>query len=406
LRKDHGLRTKRARSIIRHSSFVRRKAGVTQITIGILGAGQLGRMLALAGYPLGLRFRFLDPAPDSPAGHMAEHLEGSYQDSALLERFSDGLAALTYEFENVPVATARALAGRVPIYPPPAALEAAQDRLAEKTFFQGIGAATPPFAAVDSRADLDAALAQIGLPAVLKTRRLGYDGKGQVMLREPSDPEVGWAALGGSALILEGFVAFERELSIVAARGRNGESAFYPLVENHHRDGILRLSLAPAPGVTPALQAQAEQIASRALEALEYVGVLAIELFQVSGDRESPTDQPPTRNPQLLVNEMAPRVHNSGHWTIEGAETSQFEQHLRAVLGYPLGATAALGHSAMVNLIGELPDPTAVLAIPGAHLHLYGKAPRPGRKVGHITLRADTVDQLQERVTLVRSLIE
>jgi 5-(carboxyamino)imidazole ribonucleotide synthase len=382
-------------------------------TIGILGAGQLGRMLALAGYPLGLRFRFLDPAPDAPAGHMAEHIAGSYADPTSLERFSEGLAALTYEFENVPVAAARALASRVPIYPPPAALEAAQDRLAEKTFFQSIGAATPPFAPVDSRADLDAAIARIGLPAVLKTRRLGYDGKGQAVLGERGDVAAAWAALGRSALILEGFVAFERELSLLAARSHDGATAFYPLVENHHRDGILRLSLAPAPGLTPALQAQAEQIASQALAALEYVGVLAIELFQVAGDwglgtgdweQASPSPQSPVPN-RLLVNEMAPRVHNSGHWTIEGAETSQFEQHLRAVLGYPLGATDARGHSAMVNLIGDLPDPAGVLTIPGAHLHLYGKAPRPGRKVGHITLRADTLDELQERLTRVQTLI-
>ena len=304
---------------------------------------------------------------------------------------------MTYEFENVPVAAARFLAERVPVYPPPAALEAAQDRLVEKTFFQKLGVATPPFAPVDSQADLDAAIAQIGLPAVLKTRRLGYDGKGQIILREPADAATAWAALGDAPLILEGWVPFERELSILAARGRNGETAFFPLVENHHRDGILRLSLAPAPGITPALQSAAEQIASRALAALDYVGVLAIELFQVTrgleiGGRGWTGASSPVPRPSSLVtvvNEMAPRVHNSGHWTIEGAETSQFEQHLRAVLGLPLGATAARGFSAMVNLIGALPDPAAVLAIPGAHLHLYGKQPRAGRKLGHITLRAD-----------------
>ena len=259
---------------------------MTHPTIGILGAGQLGRMLALAGYPLGLRFRFLDPAPDAPAGHMAEHMQAGYEDAATLEQFSAGLDAVTYEFENVPVAAARFLAERVPVYPPPAALEAAQDRLVEKTFFQKLGVATPPFAPVDSQADLDAAIAQIGLPAVLKTRRLGYDGKGQIILREPADAATAWAALGGAPLILEGFVPFERELSILAARSRNGETAFFPLVENHHRDGILRLSLAPAPGVTPALQAAAEQIASRALAALDYVGVLAIELFQITSGIE------------------------------------------------------------------------------------------------------------------------
>lgn len=387
---------------------------MTHPTIGILGAGQLGRMLALAGYPLGLRFRFLDPAPDVPAGHMAEHIHAGYADAATLELFSAGLDAVTYEFENVPVAAARFLAERVPVYPPPTALEAAQDRLVEKTFFQQLGIATPPFAPVDSQADLAAAIAQIGLPAVLKTRRLGYDGKGQIVLREPDDAATAWAVLGDAPLILEGWVPFERELSILAARGRNGETAFFPLVENHHRDGILRLSLAPAPRSTPALQSAAEQIASRALATLDYVGVLAIELFEVAGDRglgigdwrpSTPNPQSPIPHP-LLVNEMAPRVHNSGHWTIEGAETSQFEQHLRAVLGLPLGTTAARGFSAMVNLIGALPDPAAVLAIPGAHLHLYGKQPRPERKVGHITIRADEHGELQERLACVQRLIE
>ena len=386
---------------------------MTPATIGILGAGQLGRMLALAGYPLGLRFRFLDPAPGAPAGQIAEHMHAGYEDAATLERFCAGLDAVTYEFENVPVAAARLLAEHVPVYPPPAALEAAQDRLVEKTFFQNLGIATPSFAPVDSQADLDTAISQLGLPAVLKTRRLGYDGKGQVILREPADATAAWAVLGGAPLILEGFVPFVRELSIVAARSHTGEIAFFPLVENHHREGILRLSLAPAPGATPALQAAAEQIASRALAALEYVGVLAIELFQVQEDRGwgmgdgRTISHPPSPIPHpLLVNEMAPRVHNSGHWTIEGAETSQFEQHLRAVLGLPLGATAARGCSAMVNLIGALPDPAAILAIPGAHLHLYGKQPRAGRKVGHVTIRAENADLLRARLEQLQPMIE
>jgi 5-(carboxyamino)imidazole ribonucleotide synthase len=387
---------------------------VTHPTIGILGAGQLGRMLALAGYPLGLRFRFLDPAPGAPAGYMAEHMQAGYEDTATLERFCAGLDAVTYEFENVPVAAARFLIERVPVYPPPAALEAAQDRLVEKTFFQNLGVATPLFAPVDTQADLDAAIAQIGLPAVLKTRRLGYDGKGQIILREPADAVTAWAALGDTPLILEGFVPFERELSILAARGHYGETAFFPLVENHHRDGILRLSLAPAPGLTPALQSVAEQIASRALAALEYVGVLAIELFEVAADwgigigdwePSTPNSQSPIPN-RLVVNEMAPRVHNSGHWTIEGAETSQFEQHLRAMLGLPLGITTVRGFSAMVNLIGVLPHPAAILAIPGAHLHLYGKQPRAGRKVGHITIRAENEDLLRARLEQLQRVIQ
>jgi len=245
-------------------------------------------------------------------------------------------------------------------------------------------------------------------------RRHLHNRKQRIILHEPADAATAWAALGSTPLILEGLVPFERELSILAARGRNGETAFFPLIENHHRDGILRLSLAPAPGITPALQQQAEQIAARALAALEYVGVLAIELFEVAGgwrlgigDWEPPT--PNTQSPipnRLMVNEMAPRVHNSGHWTIEGAETSQFEQHLRAVLGLPLGATTARGFSAMVNLIGALPEPAAVLAIPGAHLHLYGKQPRAGRKVGHVTLRANERGELEERLARTQRLIE
>lgn len=378
-----------------------------QTTIGILGAGQLGRMLALAGYPLGLRFRLLDPAADASAGQLAEHQPGGYDDAATLEQFAAGLDVVTYEFENVPVAAARALAEHVPVFPPPAALEAAQDRLTEKTFFQNLGIATPPFAPVDTRADLAAAIAQIGLPAVLKTRRLGYDGKGQQVLRAPADAEAAWNALGGAPLILEGFVPFVRELSILAARGRDGQVACFPLVENHHRGGILRLSLAPAPGLTPALQAAAEGIAHAALDALGYVGLLAIELFEVDDRRPTTDDEAPACGGQssLLVNEMAPRVHNSGHWSIEGAETSQFEQHLRAVLGLPLGPTAVRGAAAMVNLIGGWPEPAAVLAVPGAHLHLYGKAPRRARKVGHITVRADSPAALEAPLHAIQALV-
>lgn len=350
--------------------------------VGVLGGGQLGRMLALAGHPLGLRFRFLDRSPEATAGQVAELHVGEYDDPAVLARFAAGLTVATWEFENVPVTAARRLADLVPVYPPPEALEVAQDRLAEKAFFRTLGIPVAPFAPVDGRADLEAAVARLGYPAVLKTRRLGYDGKGQAVLRAPGDLEPAWRRLGGTPLVLERFVPFERELSVLAVRGRDGATACYPLVENRHRDGILRLSRAPAPGLTPALREEAEGHVRRVLQALDYVGVLAIELFQ-AGDR-------------LLANEMAPRVHNSGHWTIEGAETSQFESHLRAVLGLPLGSTAARGHSAMVNLIGELPDPRAVLAIEGAHLHLYGKAPAPGRKLGHVTLRADQAERLDE----------
>jgi len=358
--------------------------------IGILGGGQLARMLALAGHPLGLSFRILEPASECPASVAAYHLRGEYEDFQALYSFCQGLDAVTYEFENVPVASARWLNERVPVFPTPDALEVGQDRIAEKTFFQKLGVAVPPFAAVDSRAHLDAAIARIGLPAVLKTTRFGYDGKGQTVLRNADDVESSWQTLGGRPLILETFVPFDRELSILAVRGRTGELAFYPLVENVHRAGILRVSTSPASGITEDLQAMAENIATKALEALGYVGVLAVELFLV-GD-------------ELLVNEMAPRVHNSGHWTIEGAETSQFENHVRAVAGLPLGSTAAVGQSVMVNLIGGWPDPAAVLAIPGAHLHLYGKQPRPNRKVGHVTVRADSDAELVDRVRRLRAL--
>ncbi len=351
--------------------------------VGVLGGGQLGRMLALAGYPLGLRCRFLDPSPDAPAGQVAELLVGAYDDPGLLDRLAAGADAVTYEFENVPAAAARHLAARVPIYPPIAALETAQDRLAEKRLFQALGIPTAPFAPVDSAADLEAALGSVGLPAVLKTRRLGYDGKGQRMLRTPDEAVGAWAELGSVPCILEGLVEFERELAILAVRGRDGATRCYPLVENHHRDGILRLSLAPAPAWERS-QVAAEDYAQRVLGHLEYVGVLAIELFQVGGE--------------LLANELAPRVHNSGHWTIEGARTSQFENHLRAVAGLPLGPTEARGHSAMLNLIGTVPVAATILAVDGAHLHLYGKAPRPGRKLGHVTLLDDDPGRLGERV--------
>jgi 5-(carboxyamino)imidazole ribonucleotide synthase len=359
--------------------------------VGVLGGGQLGRMLALAGYPLGLRFRFLDPDPDAPAGQIAERLAAAFHDEASLDRFAHGLELVTYEFENVPVAVARALAHRLPVYPPPEALEVSQDRLAEKTLFTELGIPAAPFRPVDTRADLDRAAADLGFPCVLKTRRLGYDGKGQYVLRGPADLPPAHEALGGVPLLLEGFVAFEREVSLISARGRDGATAFYPLVENHHAGGILRLSLAPAPGLSAELQALAEGHARRVLERLNYVGVLAIEFFQQGG--------------RLIANETAPRVHNSGHWTIEGAATSQFENHLRAVLGWPLGPAEALGPCAMLNLIGSVPDAPAVLAVADAHLHLYGKAPRPGRKLGHVTVRATTPEALHDRLGRLHALL-
>lgn len=331
--------------------------------VGCLGGGQLGRMLALAGAPLGVRLRFLDPAPDACAGEVGELLVGPYDDPALLERLAAGAAAVTYEFENVPVGAARAV-GAVP---DARALELGQDRLVEKELFRRLGIATARFGSVE----------EVGLPALAKSRRLGYDGKGQRLVEavEPIAPDE----------LAEEVVAFERELSILAVRGREGQTAFYPLVENVHRNGILALSRAPAPS---APQQEAEEIAGRLLAELRYVGVLAVELFEVGG--------------RLLANEFAPRVHNTGHWTIEGATTSQFENHLRAILGLPLGETAARGSAVMVNLVGSVPPLERLLAVPGARVHLYGKAPRPGRKLGHVTL----VDADEAAVAEVVALAE
>ncbi|MCX6046507.1 MAG: 5-(carboxyamino)imidazole ribonucleotide synthase [Chloroflexi bacterium] len=360
--------------------------------VGVLGGGQLGRMLALAGYPLGIHVRALDPLPDAPAGALCELITGHYDQPETLARLVDNATVITYEFENVPLETARLLAQSLPVYPPPQALETAQDRLVEKSFLRQLGIPTPPFLPVDSRADLDVALAQFGLPAVLKTRRMGYDGKGQAVIRQATDADAAWDSLQGAPLILEGWVKFAREVSLLAVRSSTGELAFYPLIENEHRDGILRISRAPAPNLTVELQALAESYARSVLAALAYVGVLAIEFFQVGQ--------------YLLANEMAPRVHNSGHWTIEGATTSQFANHLRAILGLPLGATAAIGHSVMVNLIGTLPDSAAVLGVAGAQLHLYDKAPRAGRKVGHITLRADDPGVLAEQLAALQQVLD
>jgi 5-(carboxyamino)imidazole ribonucleotide synthase len=289
----------------------------------------------------------------------------------------------TFDFENVPADSAQWLAERIRVFPSPRALGVAQDRLAEKSMFRDLGIGVPDFADVPTREALDAALAQLGTPCILKTRRLGYDGKGQFRLRGIADADAAWAALGAQAatvgLILEAFVPFEREVSVVAVRGRDGEFRTWPLTENWHESGILSASLAPA-AVDDGLAAEAIEHARRVANALDYVGVFALELF--------------VRGGRLLANEMAPRVHNSGHWTIEGAETSQFENHLRAVLGLPLGSTDMVGDACMLNWIGALPDAHGVLADPCGHWHDYGKAPRDGRKVGHATLRADSPTEL------------
>jgi 5-(carboxyamino)imidazole ribonucleotide synthase len=358
--------------------------------LGILGGGQLGRMMALAGFPLGVRCRLLDPKDPTASAEVAEVLAERYDDPDALDRFVTGLDAVTYEFENVDAFALEHLDDRVPVRPGPRALEVSQDRLTEKTFFRDRDIDTAPFAAADTLDELHAAVEEIGLPAVLKTRRFGYDGKGQAVIRTPDDVAGAWGTVGGVPLLLEGFVEFDRELSILGVRDPHGNTAFYPLVENVHEDGILRVSYAPAPDLTPALQDRAETYSARVLEELDYVGVVAIELFQVGS--------------RLLANEMAPRVHNSGHWSIEGAETSQFENHVRAVLGLPLGSTGMRGHAAMVNLIGAIPDTADVLRHPGVHFHLYRKEPRPGRKVGHMTVRHDDPEVVRHTVSRLREL--
>ncbi len=355
--------------------------------VGIVGGGQLGRMLALAGYPLDIRCTTLDPARDSSASQVAPSIIGPYDDREALARLADGADVVTYEFENVPVVAARFLMELAPVFPPAEALEIAQDRVREKVLFDDVRLPTATHEAVATPGELRSAMDRVGTPALLKTRRLGYDGKGQAVIHDPVLAEDAWRTIGEVPSILERVVEFDRELSILGVRGRDGSFAFYPLVENHHRDGILRLSIAPAPALTPGLQSKAESHARAVMDRLEYVGVMAIELFQV-GD-------------ELLGNEMAPRVHNSGHWTIEGAETSQFENHLRAVTGLPLGSTAARGSSVMVNLIGTVPETIAVAAVAGAHLHLYGKEPRAGRKLGHVTIRGSEPGSVDPEILAV-----
>ena len=355
--------------------------------IGVIGAGQLGRMLVLAGRPLGIDFLLYDPAADASGGRVAPLVVGRFDDRRALERFAAQVDVVTFDWENVPADSLRALRGRVAVRPPARSLAVSQDRLAEKRLFRRLGVATAPFAAVNSRAGLRRAVGRVGLPGVLKTRRLGYDGKGQAWLERPDDVETAYAALGGRPLIYEARVPFRRELSLLSVRGADGAIAHYPLAENRHEQGILRLSSAPYRDGS--LQAQAEAHLEALLARLRYVGVLGVEFFEAEG--------------RLIANETAARVHNSGHWTIEGSVTSQFENHVRALAGLPLGGTAARGHAAMVNFIGRLPDAAQVLAVPGAHLHDYEKSPRPGRKVGHATVVAGSA---RERDRGARRLLD
>ncbi len=346
-------------------------------TIGILGGGQLGRMLALAAGRLGLRCHVYSPEKESCAFQVTPLTTcAAYEDERALTRFAAAVDVVTYEFENVPAKTAALLAKRKPVLPDPKVLEITQDRLIEKNFIAELNIGTAPYASVHSATQLADAIAKVGLPAVLKTRQFGYDGKGQAMIAKGSEPAAAWRHLRNVPCILEGFIAFEREVSVVAARSRDGTVECFDVTENEHRDHILKVSRVPAKVPAP-LGEEARRTATRIAKAFDYVGVLAVEMFVVKQGRAR----------ALLVNEIAPRVHNSGHWTIDGATVSQFEQHIRAVAGWPLGKPLRLGKVEMTNLIGaEVNDASKWFTVPGAGLHLYGKGePRPGRKMGHIT---------------------
>lgn len=357
--------------------------------IGIIGAGQLGQMLGFAARDMGLNCRFLDPSEAPPAAATGEVIRRPFGDPAALAELADSSDVVTYEFENVPVEALLGIADRVPVFPPPAALRSAQDRLSEKRLFDDLHIPLPAYRAIDSLDDLQAAMHSIGLPLVLKTRRFGYDGKGQCVVNTPDDVDDAWRKLAGADLIVEEWLDFDFEVSVIGARSAGGESATYPLTRNEHQDGILRRSRAPVEA--PGLAEKAESYMNALLDHLDYVGVLALELFVV-GDR-------------LLANEFAPRVHNSGHWTIEGAETSQFENHLRAITNQPLGPTACRGHSGMLNLIGEIPEGARKLAMPGCWLHDYGKSPREGRKLGHITVVAESAGERDEGLRKIEAEI-
>lgn len=358
------------------------------MTIGVLGGGQLGRMLALAGVPLGERFLFADPSRESCAAHVGDLLVGAYDDEKTLSELARRSDVVTFEFENVDLAAANYLAELVPVFPPPAALHISQERLREKSFLTQHGIATPAYHAVDSRESLQDAANALGFPFVLKTRRFGYDGKGQFRVQNATELDEAWAALGKGALIAEAFVPFTREISVVGARAQTGEVAIYPVFENKHQDGVLRVTHVRT---SDPMQAHAENILRTLLTALNYVGVLTVELFDVGGT--------------LLVNEMAPRVHNSGHLTIEASTTSQFENHVRAITGLPLGSTETEAHVAMVNILGAPPERSALLAIPNAHAHVYGKRGSPGRKCGHVTVVEKSAELLAERVAAVCTLV-
>jgi 5-(carboxyamino)imidazole ribonucleotide synthase len=359
--------------------------------IGILGGGQLARMMALAGWPLGVRFLQLAPETEA-AGGIVETIAAEYTDRSALRELAARVNVITYESENIPLQTVEFLATLVPLRPPPRALALAGDRWAEKHLFTELDIPTAPFMKVGSERELKAALEKTGVPAVAKTRRLGYDGRGQLVCRSADELLSAWERLGGVPLLCEQWIPFQREVSIVGVRSMSGEIRCYVPSENLHEQGILRASFAPAPGLTDEMQTTATTYLRRLMEAMDYVGVMALEMFQ--------------HGAALLANEIAPRVHNTGHWTIEGADTSQFENHVRAILGWPLGSTAHVGNPVMVNIIGETPTLPDLLAIPHAHVHVYGKQPRPGRKLGHITVTADSADAGRARLAELRTIIE
>ncbi|OQK16375.1 phosphoribosylaminoimidazole carboxylase [Methyloprofundus sedimenti] len=357
------------------------------MVIGILGAGQLARMLALAGKPLGLKFIFLDPTPNSCAADLGKHLLGDYTNKTLLTQLAAEADIITYEFENVPVEIIDYLNQNTPVYPSAKALLIGQDRITEKTFLQDLDIATAPYAPVSSLEELQQAMSDIGYPAILKTRRLGYDGKGQVVLQSTQDLDSAWEAMKNAPAVVEGFVPFDREVSLIASRSVSGEVVYYPLSENTHHKGILRLAKNTQ---NDPLQAQAEGIINSILTALDYVGTIALELFAVDD--------------KLIANEFAPRVHNSGHWTIEGSETSQFENHLRAIMDMPLGTTNSLGYAAMQNFIGRVPASKKLLSLSQVHLHLYDKAARKGRKLAHATARTESLEHFTDLIESLTAL--
>lgn len=360
--------------------------------IGVVGGGQLGRMLGLAGIPLGHAFRFLDPATDCPAAAIGPVELAAFDDLAAIEAFAAQADVVTFEFENVSAAALERLAARVPVAPGVASLATSQDRVAEKQFFQRCGIPVQRFAAVNGVDELARACGTVGFPGVLKTRRLGYDGRGQAVVRTPADAPAAWAAVGGVPSIYEEFVHFTHELSAIAVRGRDGATSFYPLCRNEHARGILRTTVAPAEAAGSACEQAAHAHLQTALDALGHVGVLTIEFFSTPAG--------------LVANEMAPRVHNTGHWTQNGAVTSQFENHVRAITGAPLGCCDARGACGMVNLIGGMPAEAELLAVPGAAVHLYGKRARRGRKLGHVNVCSPVASVRDATMRVLVGLVE